>query len=58
MRRSDARSAQICGPDGISQLFQIVSYSGDPEPSILSRNLFSKDDCRMALGDEPMKSGP
>src|SRR4051812_3646441 len=58
VRRADARSAQIGGPDGISQCFQVSSYSGEPNAAILARNLFSKDDCRMALGDEPMKSGP
>lgn len=30
VRRADARSAQIGSPDGISQCFQISSYSGEP----------------------------
>jgi hypothetical protein len=33
VRRTDARSAQIAGPDGISQFFQVRSYSGEPRPS-------------------------
>jgi hypothetical protein len=33
--RADARSAQIGGPDGIAQLFQIMAYSGEPLPSSL-----------------------
>jgi len=56
--RPDARSAQIGGPDGISQLFQVNAYSGEPVASKLRRNLLSKDHWRSALGEEPMKSGP
>src|SRR5271166_3886292 len=58
MGRARARSAQIGGPDGISQLFQVSAYSGEPFTSILARNLLSKDRCRAALGDEAVKSGP
>jgi hypothetical protein len=58
VRRADARSAQIGGPDGISQCFQVSAYSGEPFTSILARNLLSKDRCRAALGDEAVKSGP
>jgi hypothetical protein len=58
VRRTDARSAQIGGPDGISQCFQVSAYSGEPRPSILARNLLSKDDWRQALGDEPSPNRP
>jgi len=58
MRRTDARSAQIGGPDSISHSFQVRTYSGEPYAAILCRNLFAKDDWRLALGDEPPKSGP
>jgi hypothetical protein len=58
VRRADARSAQIGGPDGISHCFQVSAYSGEPFTSILRRNLLSKDRCRTALGDEAVKSGP
>jgi len=58
VRRSDARSAQIGSPAGISQVFQVKANSGEPFASILARNLLSKDRCRTALGDEPVKSGP
>jgi hypothetical protein len=58
VRRPDARSAQIGGPDGISQCFQVRSNSGEPMPPKLARNLLSKDDCRRALGDEASKLGP
>jgi hypothetical protein len=58
VRRSDARSAQIGSPAGISQVFQVSANSGEPFTSIRARNLLSKDDCRTALGDEIVKSGP
>jgi hypothetical protein len=58
VRRADARSAQIGGPAGISQCFQVSSYSGEPFTTISARNLFSKDHWRRALGDEAVKSGP
>jgi hypothetical protein len=43
VRGVDARSAQIGGPDGISQRFQVKAYSVEPRPSVSTRNLFSKD---------------
>ena len=52
MRGADARSAQIGGPDGIAQALQVSSYSGEPGPSSLARNLLAKDDWRLALGEE------
>jgi hypothetical protein len=58
VRRSDARSAQIGSPAGISQSFQVKANSGEPFTSILARNLLSKHRCRSALGDEGVKSGP
>jgi hypothetical protein len=53
-----ARSAQIGGPEGISNAFQISTYSGEPLTSKIARNLFSKDNWRAALGDKVVKSGP
>src|SRR5690606_33298521 len=58
VRRADARSAQIGGPDCISQCFQVRAHSGEPSPSILARNLLSKDDWRPALIDEPSPMRP
>jgi hypothetical protein len=56
--QSDARRAQIGGPAGISHCFQVSLYSSVPLAAILVRNLLSKDRCRLALGDEVVKSGP
>jgi len=58
VRRTDARSAQIGGPDSISQRFKISAYSGEPRPSSLARNLLSSDDCRAALRDEAGEGRP
>ncbi len=58
MGRSRARSAQIGGPEGISQVFQVSTNSGEPFTSILARNLLSKDFWKSQLGDEIVKSGP
>ena len=33
VRRPDARSAQIGGPDDIAQCFQVSAYSGEPAPA-------------------------
>jgi hypothetical protein len=52
MRGADARSAQIGGPDSISQCFQVSAYSREPYAAILARNLLSKDDWREALSNE------
>jgi hypothetical protein len=58
VRRAEARSAQIGGPAGISHVFQINSYSGEPLPAVSACNLLSKYHWRLALGDEAEKSGP
>jgi hypothetical protein len=58
VRRPDARSAQIGGPDGISQSFQVVAYTGEPRPAKFARNLFPKDRWRAALAGEGVDDGP
>jgi hypothetical protein len=58
MGSADARSAQIGGPNGKSQVFQVSAYSGEPYAAILARNLFAKDDCRATLADEAVKFRP
>jgi len=58
VRRADARSAQIGGPDGISHRFQVSAYSGEPKAAILARNLLSKDDWRAALVNETPEGRP
>ena len=44
VRRADARSAQIGGPDSIAHIFQVNANSSEPFTPILARNLLSKDD--------------
>jgi hypothetical protein len=58
MRGADARSAQICRPDGVARCFHVRLYSVEPLKAVLARNLLSKDNWRMALADEPMKLRP
>ena len=58
VRRTDARRAQICRPNGVTRYFQVSVYKVEPVEAILARNLLSKHDWRMALCDEPIKLGP
>lgn len=58
VRRTDARSAQICRPAGVVRTFQVSEYSVEPSEGILARNLLSKDRCRSALADEFPENGP
>jgi hypothetical protein len=58
VRRTDARSAQICRPDGVARGFHVSAYKVEPTEAVLARNLLSKDDWRAALADEVMPVGP
>jgi hypothetical protein len=58
VRGADARSAQIRHPNGVSRCFQVSAYSVEPAEAVLARNLLSKDNWRMALGDEAIELGP
>jgi hypothetical protein len=58
VRRAEARSAQIGGPDGITQRFQVNAYSIEPFASKSTRSLFAKQCCRSSLGDESKKLRP
>ena len=58
MRGADARSAQICSPNGVARCFQVSVYSVEPAEAILARNLLSKDNWRAALVDEHVEGGP
>jgi hypothetical protein len=58
LRRARARSAQIGGPDCISQSFQVSTYSGEPFTSKRARNLLAKSDCSFAEGDEVAEDRP
>lgn len=44
VRRADARSAQICNPDGVTRVFQVSAYKVEPRESVLTRNLLAKND--------------
>ena len=58
VRRADARSAQIGGPDGIAQVLQVSAYSGEPRPAVRACSLLAKHRWRSALRDEALHVGP
>jgi hypothetical protein len=58
VRSTDARSAGIDRPAGVSRSFQVSLYKVEPSEAVLACNLFSNDDWRAALRDEPMEGWP
>jgi hypothetical protein len=58
VRGADARSAQICRPNGVARSFHVSAYSVEPAEAVLACNLLSKDNWRAALCDEPMELRP
>jgi hypothetical protein len=56
--RTDARSAGIDRPAGVSRSFQVSLYKVKPSEAVFARNLLAKDDWRAALRDEPMEGWP
>jgi hypothetical protein len=58
MRRADARSAEIDRPAGVARCFQVSVYKVEPTEAVFRRNLFTKDDWRLALADEVMERWP
>jgi hypothetical protein len=58
VRRTDARSAQICRPNGVARSFQVSGYTVEPLEPKSACNLFSSHDWRAALSDEPIHLGP
>jgi hypothetical protein len=58
VRGADARSAQICRPNGVARCFHVSAYSVEPAEAVLACNLLSKDNWRAALVDEHVEGGP
>jgi hypothetical protein len=58
VRAVEARSAQITRPEGVVRPFHVSRYKIEPAKSVLARNLFSSNDWRSKLGDEPMPVRP
>ena len=58
VRRPDARSAQIGGPDGVPRAFQVSANNVEPREASSARNLLAKHDWRAALADEAEPLGP
>jgi hypothetical protein len=58
VRSTEARSAGIDRPDGVTLSFHVSRNSVEPSKSAFRRNLFAKDRERPALADEPEELGP
>lgn len=58
VRGTDARRRKRDGPEGVTHGFQVSVYKVDPRPDRFARNLFSKDDWRLALFNEPKERRP
>ena len=58
MGRTDPRRRKRDGPEGVAHGFHVRVYKVDPRVCSLARNLFSKDDWRVALLNEPGKRRP
>jgi hypothetical protein len=43
VRRADARSAQICRPDGVARRFKVSLYKVEPHEAVRACNLLAKD---------------
>jgi len=58
VRRAEACSRQIGGPDCIAELLQVSSNSGEPSVSVSACNLLSKERCRASDGQVRPQSRP
>lgn len=58
VRSPDARSAQICRPNGVTRYFQVSLNKIEPIEPVLACNLLSKHDWRVALPDEMVEGRP
>jgi len=58
VRRTDARSAQICSPNGVTRFFHVSVYSVEPREASWACNLLAKDDWRLALANEVCEYWP
>lgn len=58
MRRSEARSAGIECPAGVTRLIQVSLYNVEPSEAVLAANLFANDEFRATLADKPEEVRP
>jgi hypothetical protein len=58
VRGTEARSAGIDRPDGVTRTFQVSANKVEPSEAVFARNLLAKADVRAALRDEASELGP
>ncbi len=58
VRSTEARSAKIDRPAGVTRAFQVSLNNGEPTEAVLARNLCAKDTLEAALADEMEPGGP
>ena len=58
VRGTEARSAGIDRPNGVTNSFHVRTYKVAPRTSVTARNLLAKDRVRSALMDEMAERGP
>lgn len=58
VRSTEARSAEIERPEGVTRAFHVSRYMVEPSERVLARNLLSKELVRTADVDEMEEGGP
>jgi hypothetical protein len=58
VRRTDARSAEITNPDGVTRCFHVRLNKVEPSERVRACNLFAKNQRRFSLGNEVVPCGP
>jgi len=58
VRSTEARSAGIDRPDGVTRCFQVSANKVEPSKAVRACNLLAKDNVRPALRDEPRPVRP
>ena len=58
VRGADARSRNTGRREGVADSFHVSLNKVEPSEAVIARNLFTKDNRRLTLTDEPVPGGP
>jgi len=58
VRSTEARSAQIDRPAGVTRRFHVRRNKVEPSEAVFACNLLPNNDVRATLADEPVEGGP